>query len=104
EDAGRPQLWNDGNLVAGGYASGGAWADNRGPFNFKGSSFDGKTSVGPCAINCTNDNEVYSFHVRGANGLIADGSFHFFTDTIDDPIMAALVTRAGGELLLNSDF
>src|SRR5262249_21871994 len=59
EDAGRPQLWNRSRLVSG-YANGGAWAAMQGPFSLNGSSFDGSLINGYCALNCTNDNEIYS--------------------------------------------
>jgi len=98
EDAGRPQLyWSGGQLVPGGYAIGGAWADRRGPLWLNGSSWDGSVPYGPCALNCTNDNEVYAFHSQGANFLFADGSVHFIARGIDIRTMAAFFTRAGGE-------
>jgi prepilin-type processing-associated H-X9-DG protein len=102
EDAGRPQLWWSGQAVPG-YAIGGAWADRRGPFWLNGSSFDGSLPYGPCALNCTNDNEVYSFHPHGANVLFADGSVHFLRDQINIRTMAALFTRAGRETVEVAD-
>ena len=38
---------------------------------------DGSARTGPCAMNCTNDNELYSFHSGGVNGVFGDGSVHF---------------------------
>ena len=70
----------------------------------QGSSYDGATKPGPCAINCTNDREVYSFHPGGANAVFADGSVHFLQASIDVRILARLVTRAGGEGVSGSDF
>jgi prepilin-type processing-associated H-X9-DG protein len=58
---------------------------------------------GPCALNCTNDNEVYSFHPHGANVLFADGSVHFLRDQINIRTMAALFTRAGRETVEVAD-
>jgi prepilin-type N-terminal cleavage/methylation domain-containing protein/prepilin-type processing-associated H-X9-DG protein len=104
EDAGRPQLWNAGRLVPGGYATGGAWADRRGPFTLSGSTVDGSAPFGPCALNCTNDNEVYSFHTGGANVLFADGSVQFLHATVSVRTLAALITRSGGEVVVSSDF
>ena len=69
----------------------------------QGSSYDGTTQPGPCAINCTNDREVYSFHPGGANAVFADGSVHFLKASIDIRIFAHLVTRAGGEVVSSSD-
>src|SRR5262245_10210713 len=100
EDAGRPDLWNAGKRVPGGYANGGGWADSLGPFLLNGSSFDGTIStVGPCALNCTNDNEIYSFHPEGANLLFADVHVQLIRSGTDIRVMAALVTLAGGETI-----
>jgi hypothetical protein len=32
---------------------------------------------GPCALNCTSDNEMFSFHIGGMNALLGDGSARF---------------------------
>jgi prepilin-type processing-associated H-X9-DG protein len=58
----------------------------------------------PCAVNCTNQKEVYSFHPGGANGLFADGSVHFLPAGMRIRALAALVTRAGGEVVSAGDF
>ena len=98
ECAGRPKLWRAGRPIPGIYASGGAWISGTLIFG-QGSSPDGATQPGPCAINCTNDREVCSFHPGGANSTLADGSVHFLTASIDIRIFARLVTRAGGEVV-----
>ena len=59
---------------------------------------------GPCAINCTNEREVYSFHPAGANAVFADGSVHFLQASMSIRVLAALVTRAGGESVSASDY
>jgi prepilin-type N-terminal cleavage/methylation domain-containing protein len=97
EYAGRPQLWRADHRVPGAYVSGSAWVG--GPLTFgQGSTSDGVTQPGPCAINCTNNKEVYSFHTGGAGAALADGSVHFLGATIDIRIFARLATRAGGEV------
>jgi prepilin-type processing-associated H-X9-DG protein len=101
EDAGRPDLWNAGHLVPGGYATGGGWADTRGPFFLNGASADGSISPGPCPINCTNDREIYSFHTAGANVLFTDGHVQFLQANTNISIVAALITRAGAEVIPN---
>jgi prepilin-type N-terminal cleavage/methylation domain-containing protein/prepilin-type processing-associated H-X9-DG protein len=103
ECAGRPTLWRAGRPVPGGYAAGGVWVAGNLMFG-QGSTPDGATKPGPCAINCTNDREVYSFHPGGANAVFADGSVHFLTTGIDIRIFARLVTRAGGEVVCDGDF
>jgi prepilin-type N-terminal cleavage/methylation domain-containing protein/prepilin-type processing-associated H-X9-DG protein len=81
-------------------SGGGAWADN-----FTYSSLAGAQGRqngirgGTCMINCTSNNEIYSFHVGGANALFVDGSVHFLKDVASVQLIAALVTRAGGEII-----
>ncbi|RMG34299.1 MAG: DUF1559 domain-containing protein [Planctomycetota bacterium] len=43
---------------------------------------------------CTNWS---STHAGGAHGLMADGSVHFFNQSLDIQVLRALVTRSGGE-------
>jgi len=57
-------------------------------------SEDGITPDGPCTINCNNSQGVYSFHRYGANGVFADGSVHFLSETISPQTLTAIVTRA----------
>ncbi|MCI0360921.1 MAG: DUF1559 domain-containing protein [Planctomycetaceae bacterium] len=98
EYAGRPQLWHARRPVSGTYVSGAAWVG--GPLTLgQGSSHDGATQPGSCALNCTNNREVYSFHPGGASAALADGSVHFLTANIDIRNFARLVTRAGGEVV-----
>ena len=54
ECAGRPKLWRAGRPVPGIYADGGVWVGGTLTFG-QGSTPDGATKPGPCAINCTND-------------------------------------------------
>jgi prepilin-type processing-associated H-X9-DG protein len=104
EDAGRPQLWRAGRPVEGPDVPGGPWVSRLNRLAPRGSTPDGAIRPGPCAINCTNEQEVYSFHPGGANATFADGSVHFLKATIDIRIFAALVTRAGGEVVVDSDY
>src|SRR5262249_53359677 len=98
ECAGRPTLWRAGRPVPGIYPSGGVWVSGTSIFG-QGSTHDGATKLGPCAINCTNDREVYSFHPGGANAVFADGSVHFLKASIDIRVFARVATRAGGEVV-----
>ncbi len=81
-------------------SGGGAWADQ---FTYSiiagAQGRENGIRGGTCMINCTSNNEVYSFHPGGANALFADGSVHFLKDSLSVPIVAALVTRAGGEII-----
>ena len=115
EGAGRPVGYNhsrtiynqngpvDGviNPVNGG---GGAWAD---PFSYAhldGSSANGIRGNGICLINCTSNNEIYSFHPGGANMLFADGSVHFFKETMDPRVVVYMITRSGGEIVSSDQY
>jgi prepilin-type N-terminal cleavage/methylation domain-containing protein/prepilin-type processing-associated H-X9-DG protein len=99
EDAGRPERWEAGQHSPSTYTSGGGWADPESEFWLHGYSQDGKSSPGPCAINCSNNNEVYGFHLGGANLLFADGSARWMRGTISMATLAALISRSGGEVV-----
>jgi prepilin-type N-terminal cleavage/methylation domain-containing protein/prepilin-type processing-associated H-X9-DG protein len=104
EDAGRPQRWQAGKAVSGALSGGPAWAGSLNRIFVKGSSFNGDVRPGPCALNCTNDHEVYSLHPGGANAVFADGAVHFLGGGMDIRILAHLVTRAGGEVVSAGDY
>jgi prepilin-type N-terminal cleavage/methylation domain-containing protein/prepilin-type processing-associated H-X9-DG protein len=86
----------------------GAWA---GPNTFSATGFlaDGTPAPpmngvatrggGPCMVNCNNANSIYSFHTGGANAVFADGSVRFLREGTAAAVVAALVTRAGGEVV-----
>jgi len=97
EEAGRPDRYNLGTKI--GTTLGGGWADleNAGGW-FRGSSPDGSVIGGPCAINCTNVNDagVYSFHPRGVNLLLLDGSVQFLNENVNIQIFVDLVVIQDG--------
>lgn len=99
EDAGRPDLFQAGRLIAPSGAFNGAWADPQSDIRVAGWLPDGTggEGAGPCAMNCTNDNEIYSFHSGGANCAFADGSVRFLTQSTPNWAIAAFTTKAGGE-------
>ena len=102
EDAGRNQLWQQRRLVTGS-SGGGAWSNPTGcETTLQGSSANGATIPGPCAVNCTNNGEVYSFHPGSANVLLADGSVRSLRSDTTLRVLIALVTRSGNEP--NPDF
>ena len=79
------------------------WIDSESGFSLDGSSWDGQTqglgpTLTPRAINATNENEPYSFHPGGAMLLFADGHVLFVSEQIRLEVLAALSTRAGGEI------
>jgi len=91
--------------------TGGVWASTLKGMSLKGSTFDGATapvglssyasqySMGDCGINCSNDNEIYSFHTNGANALFADGSVRFLFKTTPIHTLATMVTRSAGDVV-----
>jgi prepilin-type processing-associated H-X9-DG protein/prepilin-type N-terminal cleavage/methylation domain-containing protein len=104
EDAGRPKLWRAGRYCPGPFSFGGPWASSANAVFLSGASADGTAPQGPCAVNCTNDRQIYSFHTGGANVLFADGSVHFLNAGIDIRVLARLATRAGGEPVTGDDY
>jgi prepilin-type processing-associated H-X9-DG protein len=97
--------------------NGGGWCRSASDFGLDGSSNDGTTFPGTCAINCTNGEDIgsspypypapygvngtgetYSFHPGGANVLLGDGSVRFASQGIDIRVYAHLVTRDKGDL------
>jgi prepilin-type N-terminal cleavage/methylation domain-containing protein/prepilin-type processing-associated H-X9-DG protein len=104
EDAGRNRLWQRGQMGDRTNIGGGPWDSDYNAIQIQGSTFDGASRPGPCALNCTNNAEVYSFHSSGANALFADGSVHFLKTGMDIRILARLITRAGGEVVSGDDW
>lgn len=116
ECANRPQLWTrmglrkdiiaqtsnfPAGIVGPGETTGGVWAEHQKAVSIGGASNDGSITSGggPCAINCTNDWEIYAMHPGVANGLRADGSVTSFAETLDIQTLAALCSREGGEVV-----
>jgi prepilin-type N-terminal cleavage/methylation domain-containing protein/prepilin-type processing-associated H-X9-DG protein len=115
EDAGRHQVYArgqpfspnapcpntfaaDGHLICG-WTLNAAWSDYNTYILVRGFSNDGLVRDGGCcAINCNNVNQIYAFHSGGTNALRADGSVQFMRDSIATGVLAALITRAGGEV------
>lgn len=117
EDAGRPEYWtrngrgprnNDNRCgsvnVRRGIVVGGAWADPGNHIPLHGFDLDGRRCPGPCAINCTNNNEAFSFHRGGVQLTLVDGSVHFLNEDTNIRVYAALITRAGSERLPSDVF
>ncbi len=130
ESGGRPCLWRKANIMGGTVpdvlVNGGGWARPATNYGLDGSSDDGTSIPGTCALNCTNgDNvagqqypyqfpqpypygtdgtgETFSFHPQGANIMFGDGTVKFVRQTADIRIFARLVTRAGQEIVSRDD-
>jgi len=102
EDAGRTQVWAKGKPQPALPAStppNAAWGDYSTAIEVLGFSADGLTPGGGCCvINCNNTNQIYAFHTGGSNTLRGDGSVQFLSESTAPSVLAALVTRAGGEV------
>jgi prepilin-type N-terminal cleavage/methylation domain-containing protein/prepilin-type processing-associated H-X9-DG protein len=119
ESAGRPYLYRQGKQIGDlntFRVNAGGWCRPASDFSVDGSSYDGATAPGPCAINCTNGedfantpfphpyygaegtSEAYAFHTGGANFVFGDGSVRLISADINIREFARLVTRAGGEI------
>ena len=74
-------------------ATGRNWADHQ-------SFFDVHETCGETQMmNCTNDNEIYSFHVGGCNFTMGDGSVRLVQESIDPEVFVSLFTRAGNDVV-----
>jgi prepilin-type N-terminal cleavage/methylation domain-containing protein/prepilin-type processing-associated H-X9-DG protein len=79
-------------------SAGGAWGDMFIYSALAGARCDDSGyRLGPCMINTTSNNEIYSWHTGGANTLFGDGSVRVLKDNTAAAVVIALVTRAGGE-------
>ena len=102
EDGARPLFYvMNGKFLGNGPVSqgGGAWADPFSVLVVNGSMPDGSGLIpGPCAVNCTSDNEMFSFHTGGINIGFGDGSVRFVSQNISLSVAAAYISKAGGEV------
>ena len=98
ECAGRPDEWNAGKLAIAAGQTDGGWADSDNEFITHGFDASGASSPGSCHTNCTNANEVYSFHSGGAHHVFADGSVRFVSASMDIRIFVRYITMRGHEV------
>ncbi len=99
ESSGRPYLWTNGVQAASpNLQDKDAWAAWNGDYT-RGYTYDGLKIPGPCPVNCSNNNALYSFHQGGANALYGDGSVRFLAQSVDVWVMYSMTTRAGGEII-----
>jgi hypothetical protein len=111
ESAGRPDEWMGGRLTRNDVRTEDAVLASRdNDFSLRGFTWDETTQrysnihSGPCAINCSNVEGVYSFHNGGAQTVLGDGSVRFLRQEVSTPLFARLVTRAGGETVEWNDY
>ncbi len=93
EDSGRPTSYDTHGVATTGTVSGAMWADRDNEFDFNDAPCDGVGQL----INCTNNNEVYSFHRGGCNFLYGDAAVRFQNTMMNVDTLVALFTRAAGD-------
>ena len=95
ESAGRPHAYKQGRqLDASTSAIGGAdWASNSFPLYIEESCGNGGMQM----FNCSNRNEIYSFHYGGANFVYGDGAVRFHVETMHPEIFISLFTAFAGD-------
>jgi prepilin-type N-terminal cleavage/methylation domain-containing protein/prepilin-type processing-associated H-X9-DG protein len=85
------------------------WADADNRLTVTGTDATGKDTTsfgkGPCAMNCNNlQGDIYSFHTGGANVVFADGSVRYIQNSVTITVLAAMVTKNGGEVIPADQF
>ncbi len=98
EDAGRGDRWQAGVMTSAGTQNDGGWADHNNEYIVHGYNAAGTVANGPCHTNCTNNNEVYSFHQGGAQHVFADGSVRFISSSMDIRLFVRFITYMGGDV------
>ncbi len=115
EAAARPSRWVLGKMIeeyAGGTAPymNGPWAHSGNEIAVDGSAVVTTAGVvsmsnlstaalvaGPtCAVNCTNQGEIYAFHTGGANVVLGDSSVKFLSTSIDLKTLMLICARGDG--------
>jgi prepilin-type N-terminal cleavage/methylation domain-containing protein/prepilin-type processing-associated H-X9-DG protein len=96
EAGGRPQLYRSKSLRVGtSRAAGASMIDRDNEFIMHGFNAAGTSNPGPCPMNCTNGDEIYSFHPGGVQVAMGDGSVRFLSSVTPLRIVAALISREG---------
>jgi prepilin-type processing-associated H-X9-DG protein len=102
----RPLVWRRRARVANAVNDQGyGWVDSESGFSLDGASPDGTLQglgpiLTPRGINATNENEPFSFHSSGCYFLFADSHVSFLSEETELSVVAALTTRAGGEVVV----
>jgi prepilin-type N-terminal cleavage/methylation domain-containing protein len=112
ESAGRHQVYSKGWRPVSPSTPGTAgWSLNAGAFDYnaairlRGGSADGLTPDGGCnVVNNRNvwgtaESQFYAFHPGGCQVVRADGSVQFLSETTNVLVVAALVSKNGGEAI-----
>jgi len=104
ESAGRDPLYQMGRFVSLTGGGRGSWGNPGNVINLTGFNPATSTLPGPCAVNCTNNNEIYSFHPGTANVLMCDASVRGMRANVALQVVSDLITRADGEQIASDGF
>src|SRR5262249_16230932 len=100
ERSGLPQMFQKGKPIANQFYSDGVWASwTCSTLLFGTGAAGGLNSSGGCVMNCNNVAHPYGFHSGGVTLVRGDGSVAFLRDSTTPAVLAAMVTRAGGEVV-----
>ena len=58
----------------------------------------------PCVNQAVSFTAARSFHPGGVNALLCDGSVRFFKNSISLPVVGALSTTSGGEVISSDSY
>jgi prepilin-type N-terminal cleavage/methylation domain-containing protein/prepilin-type processing-associated H-X9-DG protein len=103
ESANRNALYQMGALVNNSGTTG-SWGNPGNELVCDGFNAATSTAPGACGVNCTNANQIYSFHTGTANVLFADGSVRSLRASTPAAIVIALLTRNGREVVNPGDY
>jgi prepilin-type N-terminal cleavage/methylation domain-containing protein len=111
EDAGRPDEWMGNRLFKKNDKPGDApYTSRDNDFSLRGFTYNPVTRTysndlsGPCAVNCSNIEGVYSFHPGGTQAAFGDGAVRFINQRVSTRLFARLVTAGGGEVVNPDDY
>lgn len=106
ETGGRPVRFDNG-IMAVSPRGGGVGQTQGGHSWAKYENWHAVNQPGDCGTimwNCTNNEEIYGFHVNGVFYGLGDGSVQFITDSIDRDLWVSLFTRDSGDIIGTSPF
>lgn len=99
ECSGRPQLWVNNRMAAPTGGGVGAWPHPDHEIQiFEDEKNEEEGFVGLTGVGRTNKGQVYGFHPGLAQAAMADGSVRYIRNSISATVLAAMVTRNGGEV------
>jgi type II secretory pathway pseudopilin PulG len=107
EIAGQPELWilgqkRDPSAIGktpAQLAENGAWGARKFKLSPRGHTLDGLSFPGLCALNCSNNSGMYSFHPGIALVCMGDGAVRTLEESLDIYVLYALTTIQAGEVV-----